>query len=74
LMMAGPYPDLLPALPTSFVNPSRTSKVLGPGIVLATVSMLGVASLFGLAVAGKVLAADSPRTKGIVAVQFLAQT
>ncbi|PMD21661.1 hypothetical protein NA56DRAFT_658739 [Hyaloscypha hepaticicola] len=41
----GRYPDLQPALPTSFVKPSRTSRILQPEIVLATVVILGCSFL-----------------------------
>lgn len=67
-----PYPDLNAALPASFVTPSRTSKILRPGIVLTTVLVLAVVSVVGLAVAAAVLSSGAERTKSVNAVQALA--
>ncbi|KAH7324038.1 hypothetical protein BKA65DRAFT_598540 [Rhexocercosporidium sp. MPI-PUGE-AT-0058] len=66
-----PYPDLSPALPASFVTPSRTSRILRPGIVLVTVLLLGVVSVVGLGVAVAVLSSSAERTKSTNAVQAL---
>lgn len=68
----GPYPDLSPALPASFVTPSRTSRILRPGIVLVTVVVLGAVSVVGLGVAVAVLSSGAERTKSTNAVQALA--
>lgn len=66
------YPDLQPALPTTFVIPTRTARILAPTIVLATLVLLGVASLLGLVFAGKVLSANLERTKSVNCLQTLA--
>jgi hypothetical protein len=68
----GRYPDLQPALPGSFVKPSRTSRIMQPRIVLATVVILGFTSLIALVVAGLVLLSVSPRTGGVNATQAFA--
>jgi hypothetical protein len=68
----GPYPDLQPARPASFVKPSRTSRILQPGIVLATVVVLGCMSLVALVVAGLVFSSTSARTNGVNATQAFA--
>lgn len=68
----GPYPDLNTALPASFITPSRTSKILRPGIVFATVIVLAVVSVVGLAIAAAVLSNGAERTKSVNAVQALA--
>jgi hypothetical protein len=46
------YPELRPALPTNFVKPTKTAKVLTPAIVLTTLGILTVSSIVGIAVAG----------------------
>ena len=66
------YPDLQPALPASFVTPSRTSKILRPGIVLSTVVLLGSTSLVGLAVAASIFSSAGLHTKSVTATQALA--
>jgi hypothetical protein len=63
------YPDLQSALPASFVKPSRTSRILQPGIVLAAVVILGCMSLVVLVVAGSVFVSASPRTSSVNATQ-----
>lgn len=68
----GRYPDLQPALPTSFVKPSRTSRILQPEIVLATVVILGCVSLVALIVAASVFESASPRTSGVNTTQAFA--
>jgi hypothetical protein len=68
----GRYPDLQPALPASFVKASRTSRILQPGIVLATVVILGCMSLVAVVVAGSVFVSASPRTSGVNATQAFA--
>jgi hypothetical protein len=68
----GRYPDLRPALPTSFVKPSRTLRILLPGIVLATVIILGCVSLVALIVAASVFESASPRTSGVNTTQAFA--
>jgi len=64
------YPDLQPALPASFVKPSRTSRILQPGIVLAAVVILGCMSLVVLVIAGSVFVSASPRTSSVNATQI----
>jgi hypothetical protein len=68
----GHYPNLQPALPTSFVKPSRTSRILQPGIVLATVVILGCVSLVALIVAASAFQSESPRTSGVNTTQAFA--
>ncbi|PVH76528.1 hypothetical protein DL98DRAFT_574314 [Cadophora sp. DSE1049] len=68
----GPYPELNPALPASFITPSRTSRILRPGIVLATVVLLSAVSLVGLGVAAAVLSSGAETTKSTTALQALA--
>ena len=67
-----PYPDLRPALPASFMKPSRTARLLQPGIVLATVVILGGMSLLAILVAGSVFTSVDLRTSGMNATQALA--
>ncbi|KAK0130255.1 hypothetical protein ONS96_000778 [Cadophora gregata f. sp. sojae] len=64
----GAYPELSSALPASFGTPSRTSRILRPGIVLATVALLAGVSLLGLCVAAAVLS-SAERTKSTNALQ-----
>ncbi|CZT50791.1 uncharacterized protein RSE6_11843 [Rhynchosporium secalis] len=66
------YPDLNTALPASFVTPSRTSRILRPGIILGTVVLLGAVSVVCLGVAGAVLSSGEERTRSTNAVQALA--
>ena len=68
----GSYPELSTALPATFIKPSRTSWILRPGIVLATVGLLAAVSLVGLGVAGAVLSSGGKRTKSTNALQALA--
>lgn len=68
----GHYPKLQPALPTSFVKPSRTSRILQPGIVLATVVALGCVSLVALIVAASAFQSESLRTSGVNTTQAFA--
>ena len=68
----GSYPELSTALPATFITPSRTSRILRPGIVLATVALLGAVSLVGLGIAGAVLSSGGERTKSTNALQALA--
>jgi len=68
----GHYPKLQPALPTSFVKPSRTSRILQPGIVLATVVILGCVSLVALIIAASAFQSESPRTSGVNTTQAFA--
>lgn len=68
----GSYPELSTALPATFIKPSRTSRILRPGIVLATVGLLAAVSLVGLGVAGAVLSSGGKRTKSTNALQALA--
>ena len=67
-----PYPDLLPALPASFMKPSRTARLLQPGIVFATVIILGCMSLLAVLVAGSIFSSLDARTSGTNATQALA--
>ena len=71
-MTMGRYPDLQPALPASFVKPSRTSRILQPGIVLATDVILGCVSLVALVVAASVFVLASPQTSGMNTTQAFA--
>lgn len=68
----GRYPDLQPALPASFVKPTRTSQILRPGIVLATVAILGCMSLVAVVVAVSVFLSASPQTSGVNTTQAFA--
>jgi hypothetical protein len=68
----GRYPDLQPALPASFVKPTRTSRILRPGIVLATVVILGCMSLVAVVVAVSVFVSASPQTSGVNTTQGFA--
>lgn len=68
----GRYPDLQPALPASFVKPSRTSRILQPGIVLATALILGCMSLVAVVVAVSVFVSTGPRTSGVNTTQAFA--
>jgi len=63
------YPDLRPALPTNFVNKSRTAKCLTPGIVFGAVGILGVIGVVGIAIAGSVFAAHGVSMAGVNAAQ-----
>ncbi|KAL2062895.1 hypothetical protein VTL71DRAFT_5967 [Oculimacula yallundae] len=66
------FPDLNTALPASFVTPSRTSRILRPGIVLLNLVVLGAVSVVGLGIAGAVLASGAERTRSTNAAQALA--
>ncbi|KAE8447849.1 hypothetical protein EG329_010078 [Mollisiaceae sp. DMI_Dod_QoI] len=68
----GPYPDLQPALPTHFVQPTRTTKLLRPVLVLLTVVLLALMSLVGLGVAIVILSSKGPRTGSTNAAQGFA--
>jgi hypothetical protein len=68
----GRYPDLQPALPASFVKPTRTSQILQSGIVLATVVILGCMSLVAVIVAIAVFMSANPQTGGVNATQAFA--
>ena len=46
------YPELRPALPTNFVKPTKTAKVLTPAVVLTNLGILTVTSIVGIPVAG----------------------
>lgn len=68
----GRYPDLQPALPASFVKPTRTSQILQPGIVLGTVVILGCMSLVAVVVAISVFVSATPQTGGVNTTQAFA--
>lgn len=66
------YPDVEPAIPASFATPSRTEKVLRPGIVLVAVLLLLAVSLVVVVVAWQIFSSQDPRAKSINATQVVA--
>ncbi len=71
-MKMGRYPELEVALPATYVSSSRTKKILKPGIVLATLLLLGLMSVVATVVAGSILSSDGPHTKSTTATQSFA--
>lgn len=67
----GRYPELSTALPTHFVKPTRTAKLLTPAIVFTTVAVLAGASVVGIAIAGLVFGSGGVQTGGVKATQGL---
>lgn len=68
----GRYPELEVALPATYVSPTRTARILKPGIVLVMVLLLGSTSLVGTVVAGMVISKPGPHTKSTNATQAFA--
>lgn len=63
-----PYPQLQRAVPMN-IRPSRTTKILTPGIVLVTVVILTAASIAGVVIMVLVLNSSSPHMLGEVVAQ-----
>lgn len=58
------YPEPRRAVPMNSLRPSRTSRILTPGIVLVTVGILAASSITGIVVAASIFDSASPHKSG----------
>jgi len=63
--MGGHYPPLgiAAVAPSSYALSSRTARMLAPGLVVGTVTILAMCSLIGLSISSSVFASGSPHTR-----------
>ena len=66
------YPELRRAVPINALSASRTSRILYPGIVFATVLFLATASITGIVVGVLFFDCDGPLEAGESAVHVFA--
>ena len=58
-------------MPVNFMQPTRTSRILPPGLILGTVVLLAASSIAGAVVAASVFSSKSPHTNFMSATQAL---
>lgn len=67
----GRYPEVISAVPTNFVSPTRTAKVLIPEIVFTSCVVLAAASVVVATVAGLLFGPGGSNSSGVRAAQSL---